>query len=182
MSIFSLPARSGGRGRMRGPSDYSLRSQLVPLCDVHPPLCVSGRPRAPAIMVPSPAAANISNERRTTSGSIRRNRASPGQTRRRDRSTRGRRRGSASLPMSRNECRDLKPSSCRNSGKWSESSARNRRLQYRREMDFVGQGSDPLLSAVSRKRLLCDLNHAEALQNLDIASHRAPIAFQFLRQ
>jgi hypothetical protein len=38
------------------------------------------------------------------------------------------------------------------------------------------------LSAVPRKRLLNDLNHAEALQDLDIARHCAPVALQFLRQ
>jgi hypothetical protein len=57
-----------------------------------------------------------------------------------------------------------------------------RTLQYRREMDLVRQGRYPLLSAVSRERLLSDLKHPKTLQNLDIAGHCAPVALQFLRQ
>src|SRR5258706_11446014 len=46
-------------------------------------------------------------------------------------------------------------------------------------MDLARHWSDPLLSAVPGKRLLSDLNHAEALQHLDISGHRTPVALQF---
>lgn len=55
-------------------------------------------------------------------------------------------------------------------------------LQYRGKLDLACQRRYPLLSAVPRKWLLGDLNHPEALQNLDIAGYCAPVAFQFLRQ
>jgi len=48
-------------------------------------------------------------------------------------------------------------------------------LQYRGKLDLSRQRSDPLLSAVPRERLLRDLHHAEALQNLYVAGHRAPV-------
>ena len=55
-------------------------------------------------------------------------------------------------------------------------------LQHRCKVDLARQRSYPFLPAVPRKRLLGDLNHAEALQDVDIAGHCAPVTLQFLRQ